>query len=623
MSHKKILHYLMSNYLKRTALLAVALLVTAVSYAQDSLKNERVRITSTNISDKIIAENITDNFVRIDTSISNKALKNIIISNLFSQNVAVDNIKPIDKYSEYVGKIIDSIFIVKARPFDPATAQGRFMKFLYRTGNTFHHISNSSIIEKGLLFEPGERVKSQNIDNSIALLNQSGIFTSVEIYIEPSPTNSEMVNIYVVTQDNLSLRFGGTYRYSADADLFISDRNFMGTGNTLTARYFLNIRDKKWAKRGELGYDMRNLGGKYINASAAIGAGYDTYVLRLNTDKYFIKDGDYAFGAGYTAIRSDDSYFTYPTKIFTQNQNGKVWGGKSFVLGNYNNNIYFNAGAYYVKYNLRPEVSETFNPWFHNNLDFITSFGFYREKYYTGNLIYGYGHTETIPYGYKLEATGGYRKGEFQDLPYVGFAFKMGNLVKIGYLSGDFNFGTFLVPHEKRTQEMIFNTSVNYFTNLLHIAPGYFLRQFIKVGYTTGVNMLEGERTTVKLNNNYGLLAVSSDRQGNTRLEANAESVLFTPLHVYGFRFAFFGFIDCGTIGSESYNPFKNEFYGIMGVGVRMRNETLVFSTLQIRIGVAIRSSSTWRNSLYNLSANRTLPSESFKPQQPSFIPFD
>lgn len=622
MSHKKILKYPMSNYLRRTALLTVALLVTVVSYAQDSLKTDRGRITSTNINDRIIDENITDNFVRVDTSINNKALKNLIISSLFSQSVSGDRIKPIDKYSEYIGKIIDSIFIVKARPFDPSNAKGRFMKFLYRTGNTFHHISNSSIIEKGLLFEPGERVKSQNIDNSIALLRQAGIFTSVEIYIEPSPTNSEMVNIYVVTQDNLSLRFGGTYRYSSDADLFISDRNFMGTGNTFTVRYFLNIKEKKWAKRGEIGYDMNNIGGKYINASTAIGAGYDTYLLRLNADKYFIKDGDYAFGAGYTAIRLEDSYFTFPTKIITQNQNGKLWGGKSFVLGNYNNNIYFNLGAYYVKYNLRPEVSPTLNPWFHNNLDFIGTFGFYREKYYTGNLIYGYGHTETIPYGYKLEAIGGFRKGEFQDLPYAGLTFKMGNLVKIGYLSGDFNMGTFLVPKEKKTQEMVISTSVNYFTHLLDLAPGYFLRQFVKVKYTTGVNMLDGERTTIKFNNNYGLMAVSGDMQGSTRFEANAETVLFTPLHVYGFRFAFFGFVDFGTIGSESHNPFKNEFYGIMGVGVRMRNESLVFSTLQIRIGVAMRSSPNWHNSLYRISADRTLPSESFKPQQPSFIPF-
>lgn len=622
MSHKKILNYLMPIHLKRTVLLAVALLVTVVSYAQDSLRKERVTITSANIQNRIIDENITDNFVRVDTTIGNKALKNIIISNLFNQNVSAEKIKPIDKYDEFAGKIIDSIFIVKARPFDPSNAKGRFMKFLYRTGNTFHHISNSSIIEKGLLFGPGERVKSQEIDNSIALLRQAGIFTSVDIYIEPSPTNSEMVNIYVVTQDNLSLRFGGTYRYTNDADLFISDRNFMGTGNTFTVRYFLNVKEKIWAKGAEVGYDMHNIGGKYINFYSAAGVGKDSYLLRLATDKYFIKDGDYAFGAGYTAVRAEEGSFSHVGRIRTQNQNGKVWGGKAFTLGDYNNNIYLNVGAYYVKYNLRPEVSKTVNPWYHNNLDFIGALGFYREKYYTGNLIYGYGQTENISYGYKLEAIGGFRKGEFENLPYAGVTFKMGNLVKIGYLSGEVDFGTFIVPKAKKTQSTVINVSVNYFTHLLNIAPGYYLRQFLSAKYTTGINMLTGERTTLKFNNDYGLVGVSGESQGTTRLEANAESVLFTPLHVYGFRFAFFGFVDFGTIGSRNHNPFQNEFYGIMGVGVRMRNETLIFSTLQIRIGVAIRSNPNWHNSLYNISADRTLSTETFRPQQPAFVPF-
>ncbi|MEG1553675.1 MAG: hypothetical protein RR363_01480 [Rikenellaceae bacterium] len=613
----------MSKHLKLAILATVALFATEVLYAQDSLSTTKLNIISANTKDRIISENITDNFVRVDTTISDKAIKNIILSNLFSQDFSEEELHKIDKYQEYVGKIIDSIFIVKARPFDTETVKRKFIKFLYKAGNTLHHLSRSSIIEKGLLFEPGDRVRSQNIENSLALLRASDIFTSVDIYMMPSPTNSDMVNVYVVTQDNLSLRVGGTYRFSSDAEMFISDRNFMGTGNTFTLRYFINILEKDYARRAEVGYDMHNLAGKYIDLSTGVGAGDSSYLFRAKVEKFFVKDGDYAFGAGYSAIRSYDSYFSIPTKITTQHQNAHIWGGKSFTLVNFNNNLYFNVVSFYTRFTKRPKVSATLNPWFHNNLDFIATFGLYREKFYSGNLIYGYGHTETIPYGYKVEAVGGFRRGEFENLPYTGIKLKMGNLIKLGYLKAEVNFGTFLAPKRNTTERMVLDASINYFTNLITIAPGYHVRQFFKLRYTTGMDLLEGERTTIKFDNYYNLLSVSKDAQGSTRLKASAESVLFTPLHVYGFRFAFFGYVDIGTIGSKSNNPFKNEFYGIMGMGLRIKNEKLIVSTIQIRLGVAIRSNPNWRNSLYNIATEPKLIPESFRPDKPSYIPFD
>ncbi|MEG2282640.1 MAG: hypothetical protein RSB93_05365, partial [Rikenellaceae bacterium] len=158
----------MSKHLKLAILATVALFATEVLYAQDSLSTTKLNIISANTKDRIISENITDNFVRVDTTISDKAIKNIILSNLFSQDFSEEELHKIDKYQEYVGKIIDSIFIVKARPFDTETVKRKFIKFLYKAGNTLHHLSRSSIIEKGLLFEPGDRVRSQNIENSLA-----------------------------------------------------------------------------------------------------------------------------------------------------------------------------------------------------------------------------------------------------------------------------------------------------------------------------------------------------------------------------------------------------------------------------------------------------------------------
>ena len=49
------------------------------------------------------------------------------------------------------------------------------------------------------------------------------------------------------------------------------------------------------------------------------------------------------------------------------------------------------------------------------------------------------------------------------------------------------------------------------------------------------------------------------------------------------FRFLFFGFGDLGLIGPENRSIFSNKLYSGIGIGVRVRNENLVFKTFQIK----------------------------------------
>ena len=84
----------------------------------------------------------------------------------------------------------------------------------------------------------------------------------------------------------------------------------------------------------------------------------------------------------------------------------------------------------------------------------------------------------------------------------------------------------------------------------------------------------------------------------------NTETVLFTPYQPLGFRIALFGFADFGLLG-YSPNIFKNEFYTSFGIGIRLRNERLVFNTIQIRLGLAL-GKPDWSKA--NISGCRTPP---------------
>ena len=41
--------------------------------------------------------------------------------------------------------------------------------------------------------------------------------------------------------------------------------------------------------------------------------------------------------------------------------------------------------------------------------------GLYREKFYSANMIYGFGRREYLAAGYKAEVTSGYTWGEFSE----------------------------------------------------------------------------------------------------------------------------------------------------------------------------------------------------------------
>ena len=50
---------------------------------------------------------------------------------------------------------------------------------------------------------------------------------------------------------------------------------------------------------------------------------------------------------------------------------------------------------------------------------------------------------------------------------------------------------------------------------------------------------------------------------------------------------ALYGFADLGILGYNG-NLFKNGFYSTIGIGVRIKNEHLIFRTINIRLGFAV-----------------------------------
>jgi hypothetical protein len=74
--------------------------------------------------------------------------------------------------------------------------------------------------------------------------------------------------------------------------------------------------------------------------------------------------------------------------------------------------------------------------------------------------------------------------------------------------------------------------------------------------------------------------------RGDDKLALNLESVLFSPYEILGFHFAFFGSVDLGLISEKNLLQPGSRFFSSLHVGVRLRNEQLVFNTFEISLAL-------------------------------------
>ena len=162
---------------------------------------------------------------------------------------------------------------------------------------------------------------------------------------------------------------------------------------------------------------------------------------------------------------------------------------------------------------------------------------------------------------------------------------------------------------------------LTWFSNLFVMRRNR-LRQFLTLTYTQGWNRQQGSDESLRFTRFDGLRALDEYTVGTNRMLLNTETVMFTPIQPLGFRFAFFGFLDFGLIG-YSPNIFKNDFYTSFGAGLRIKNERLIFSEIQIRLGVAFGKRGLVESEYFRLSNSSRMEPYRFRPARPEIVAFE
>jgi hypothetical protein len=523
-------------------------------------------------------------------------------------------------YIQYSGKKIRKIVVQRLNVFgadinNPASADANKIENIL---NKTHISTNESIIRKNLLFSEGDIITPLTLSDNERLLRQLPYIDDARIIV--LPFSDDEADIVVYTKDVYSL--GGSYTYHGlkKGSVSVFEKNIFGMGQ----EFGLDIPfDNTLPESPGFGvhYLANNISKSFINLNVYFlhGLGEKTYGFDLSRKLVSSKTkwaGGISVRMMYTSEDLDTLKIPAPLKYNLQD----YWLSRSFLI-NKESVSRLIIGARYTNNNVfnHPFIlPESFYNLQKYQL-YLTSAALSIQKYTKTNLIYSYGRTEDIPYGALFNITAGREFNEFKQRTYIGgeasFA-RSSNALGYFYLYGGLS--TYL--NKNRTEQGVLSLGLNYFSNLITLGTAR-IRNFVYLQYTRGFGRYSNEY--LKFFNNNGFTGFSNDSvNGTQRLSVSLESVLFSPVNFYGFRFAFFGFTDFSFLSGTTEMLGKGYALSSIGVGIRIRNDNLVFNTFQIRIGYFPNPPSYSTISPVNISGEQLLRPNNFEPGAPAIIPY-
>lgn len=527
-------------------------------------------------------------------------------------------------YISYSGKKIRKIVIQRLNVFgsninNPAAANPDKLENLF---NKTHINTNERIIRKNLLFSVGDTISPLTLSDNERILRQLSFINDARIVIVP--VSEDEADIVVLTKDVYSL--GGSYTYNGlkKGSVSLFEKNILGSGHELGLDMPFNSEAHDSPGFG-VHYTVDNIWKSFINLYGFYldGIGEKTYGITLSR-KLISSTTKYAGGISvrqmFTSVDLNKTLpFAQPLKYNYQD----YWLARSFLI-NKEAVSRIIIGARYTFNNVydRPFILPDSYYYLQNYRLYLASATFSVQKYYKTNLIYGYGRTEDIPHGGLLRLTLGREYNEFHNFRkriYMGteIAFGQSNN-SLGYFYTSAGFGTFL--DGTQTEQGILSLNLKYFSNLINFR-NIRIRNFIYADYTRGLGRNTDEFLAFGSEN--GFSGFKNDSvNGTQRLSVSLESVLFSPVNLYGFRFAFFGFTEFAFLsGSNQILGNGNALAGI-GLGIRIRNDNLVFNTLQIRFGFFPNPPTYSKISYLTISGEQLLRPNNFDSGPPSIIPY-
>ena len=489
-------------------------------------------------------------------------------------------------YSTFEGKIIRKINIKTLDPFGNSIGDTivSSLNFLSKAGNKVHQKTSAKTIRNLLLISENQPFDALLATESERLVRSMNYITDVSFFVQPIPGKPDSVDVNIRELDKWSLIPGGSIS-ATRLSFELRENNFMGLGHEFQNNVVWNHSNGDFAYKTK--YFVPNFRNTYINSTLQYGSDEKgNFIKSIAIDRPFFSSFA-KWAAGFNVSQNLNSGAIGPENFMRYKYNRQdYWAGNAMRVfkGNtdFNRTTNLISSARFVRTRFLEKPLETIDTlhFYTNEKFYLASVGVSSRLYVKDKFVFKFGITEDVPVGKVISLTGGYQIKNDIKRTYFGVRFSTGDYYSWGYMSSDFEYGTFL--HEKNGDQGVLSLGLNYFTKLIEIGP-WKLRQFVKPQLIVGVNRIDYDSLTI--NNEYGLSGFYSPTlSGNSRMLFTSQTQLYAPWNFIGFHFGPYLTVSLGMLGDVERGFRDSNVYAHIGLGVLIKNDNLVMSTFQFTL---------------------------------------
>jgi hypothetical protein len=215
---------------------------------------------------------------------------------------------------------------------------------------------------------------------------------------------------------------------------------------------------------------------------------------------------------------------------------------------------------------------------YNNSSGILAEYTLYQQNFFKTQYVFGFGRTEDIPFGYNLSTTVGYTKAMGIERPYAGLNLNYKGAAKSGsFYEVMLNTGAYV--RNRAMEDIAIQTGGTFYTQAYSIGK-YKIRSSASGYYTQLFDRVTNDWLTIRGNTIPGLRVEEVD--ATQRLSLGFEASLFTPWSLVGFRVAPFSSFYWAKLRCSTCIDKNQNFTGI-SLGARIRNENLIFGTMEIK----------------------------------------
>ncbi len=478
-------------------------------------------------------------------------------------------------------------------------------------GNALHKNTITKVIINNLFFKEGEAVNPYLLSDNERYLRDLEYIQDAVIMVQKTDEPGT-VDLLVLVKDGFSivpgLGIGGTKKYKLE----LKEQNLAGTGSMIAASSLYDgARNPHFGFGGD--FLQRNLGGSFINW----GLGFKNYNSAFNRTNNRENETIYYMRFEKPLV---SQYLRWFGSIdFSYNKTSNNYDSDSIYKSDYRYGFYnidgwvgYNIGAGRLKYkninsklrklvalrvfhqhftDVPEKLTYDFDNVYNNSMGALASFSLFKQNFYRTSFIYGFGRNEDVPQGFSASVIGGYVKRSNINLsktrPYYGAEFTAGKYGKKGFYS----FYTARIggyQRDSKWEDASLLLNADFFTRLHTINSRWYRRYFFSGSFAKQFSPLLDQ--SLQLISPYGLSYFNVPKDsanlrpyGDMRITAKSEMVFYNTKKFFGFGFAPFGFVDLCLLKPNQQSFGKSDLYSGLGGGFRLRNENLLFGTIEAR----------------------------------------